>query len=346
MRLEIMSKYRKRIFHILFLLTISLCLISPGSVVAQPGESEIEAYRAQSVEVNRLVSEGELKRAQRKAADLIDTAGKLFGREDRETGIAAKNAGEISRAREDYSDAIEYLSDALEIFQKADQNGSNAGMIAKTASSLGFALARKEKEEDAAGMYELAYRKGVEAFGENSADMIPIMRGYAFYKVFVKDFEGADEQFAKLYTLTKTFYPGDDAKLQALDDEYSCTVGINVPFALAGGPTRYSEAKTGLVADSAAEGKIVDRGVINGAAIRLAKPNPSSAALRAIPGGSRVVVRLVIGIKGNVTKAEAICGPKVLWAASEEAALRSRFKPTMLKGEAVEVSGVIVYNYF
>ena len=58
------------------------------------------------------------------------------------------------------------------------------------------------------------------------------------------------------------------------------------------------------------------------------------------------MVRVQIDEAGNVTRTKAICsGDDDLRIVSEEAARKSKFTPTFLDGEAVKVTGIIVYNF-
>jgi TonB family protein len=85
-------------------------------------------------------------------------------------------------------------------------------------------------------------------------------------------------------------------------------------------------------------------GVINGKATSLPKPRyPASA--RAIRAGGKVNVRVLINEKGRVVSANAVSGHPLLRNAAETAARQAQFSPTLLSGEAVKVSGVIVYNF-
>jgi protein TonB len=58
-----------------------------------------------------------------------------------------------------------------------------------------------------------------------------------------------------------------------------------------------------------------------------------------------VVVVITIGNDGNVIYAKAKSGPEELYGASEAAALKARFKPTLLEGQPVKVSGLMSYNF-
>jgi len=90
--------------------------------------------------------------------------------------------------------------------------------------------------------------------------------------------------------------------------------------------------------------KRISQGVINGKAVSLPKPAYPPAA-RAVRASGAVNVSVVISKDGSVMSASANSGHPLLRAAAVSAARRARFAPTLLSGQPVEVSGVIVYNF-
>ncbi len=93
-----------------------------------------------------------------------------------------------------------------------------------------------------------------------------------------------------------------------------------------------------------AKKRITSLGVINGKATRLPKPRYSAAA-RAVRAKGKVRVRVLIDENGRVVSANAVAGHPLLRSAAEVAAREARFLPTLLSGEPVKTSGVIVYNF-
>lgn len=88
----------------------------------------------------------------------------------------------------------------------------------------------------------------------------------------------------------------------------------------------------------------ISAGVVNGKALSLVKPvYPIEAREQGASGIVNVFV--IIGKDGSITEAEATSGHNLLREAAVEAAKKSKFAPTLLQGQAVEVSGVIVYNF-
>ncbi len=90
--------------------------------------------------------------------------------------------------------------------------------------------------------------------------------------------------------------------------------------------------------------KIVSGGVVNGKATNLVKP-PYPAAARAVRAAGAVNVQVTIDESGNVISASAVSGHPLLRPSAVQAARSSKFSPTMLSGQAVKVTGVIVYNF-
>lgn len=90
--------------------------------------------------------------------------------------------------------------------------------------------------------------------------------------------------------------------------------------------------------------KTISKGVINGSATSLPKP-PYPAAARAVRASGAVNVQVKIDEKGNVVSASAVSGHPLLQQAAVAAARQAKFAPTLLSGQAVSVTGVIVYNF-
>ena len=61
--------------------------------------------------------------------------------------------------------------------------------------------------------------------------------------------------------------------------------------------------------------------------------------------GGRIVVDVVIDVDGKVVSAKASSGQQMLRQAGEDAALKSKFKPTMVGNQAVKAKGYIIYNF-
>lgn len=99
---------------------------------------------------------------------------------------------------------------------------------------------------------------------------------------------------------------------------------------------------------------IISGGVLNGKATVLTTPAYPAAA-RAVRANGAVNVQVLIDESGNVISASAVSGHPLLRQVAEQAALQSKFMPTMLSAQSifmptlseipVKYTGIIVYNF-
>lgn len=90
--------------------------------------------------------------------------------------------------------------------------------------------------------------------------------------------------------------------------------------------------------------KTISGGVVNGKARNLVQPTYPAAA-RATRAAGQVQVSIKIDESGRVVSASAISGNPLLRSAAVSAAQRSTFNPTLLSGQPVSVTGIIIYNF-
>lgn len=151
-------------------------------------------------------------------------------------------------------------------------------------------------------------------FGENSYKLINITRGEPARELF---------EVPAGYTVKESFTP--------------------VPATGEGMRMRKGTGEgTGIGIGAATTGP--NGGMLNGRAISLPVPVYPAIAKQAQASGS-VTVQITIDEEGNVISANAVAGHPLLRAAAVTAAREAKFAPTKLNGEAVKVSGVLVYNF-
>ena len=90
--------------------------------------------------------------------------------------------------------------------------------------------------------------------------------------------------------------------------------------------------------------RTISAGILNGKAI--SKPMPEYPAIaKAARASGTVVVRIVVDESGRVSEAEAESGHPLLYQPSVAAVRQWRFKPTLLSGQPVRVSGTATVNF-
>ncbi len=91
-------------------------------------------------------------------------------------------------------------------------------------------------------------------------------------------------------------------------------------------------------------GTLISGGVLTGRAVVRQQPVYPVSAMRARATGT-VTVEIIVDESGSVISARAVSGHSNLRRASEDAARRWRFTPTVLEGRPVRTSGTISFNF-
>ena len=121
---------------------------------------------------------------------------------------------------------------------------------------------------------------------------------------------------------------------------FKILLGIAISLLLADGIF----AQTSAANDFPSCGQVVAGGIVNGKASRLVQP-PYPPAAKAANLGGKVQVRIMIGVNGDIIHAETVSGDPLLADAALAAARNSKFTPTLISGQPVCVTGVIIYNF-
>lgn len=93
------------------------------------------------------------------------------------------------------------------------------------------------------------------------------------------------------------------------------------------------------------EGEIVSAGIISGKFTELVKP-AYPRELKKAKVRESINVMILVAENGTVVKAKALCAKSPdLGASAEQAALASKFSPTVRNGKPIKIKGIIIYNF-
>lgn len=170
-------------------------------------------------------------------------------------------------------------------------------------------------------------------------------RFYSVVYLNTKKDDSIQEQFLSSFVLPEKFGDNSANAASQTAEAPPAAQPTNSPAEAANAKPKEQENADTKPEDSnpatggSAKRRPISGGVLNGKAISLPKPD-SPPGVEGV-----VVVQVTIDEYGNVAEARAVSGPAQLQQVSVNAALQAKFSPTLLMGEPVKVTGVIVYNF-
>ncbi len=309
-------------------LLTTIILLSACAVHAQTDEKE--TLKQINQQVVSLYRSQKLDEAIKFGQQAIDLSLKIYGIDNRETAIAYTNLGVIYRDKKKFKESVESLQTAVDIYQKTSDIKNQEIIVAYQTLAYSQLLDRREKEA------ESNYLKSVEVaenlFGKDSKEVIkPIMETAAFYSK-TNDYEKSQEQYLKTYALVIKHFGRESDEME--------NVKIYSSYHAGGGniwtnDKRYKEYK-----------KKFDElfGYESGDAVSLPKPAyPAKAREEGKQG--KIVIRVWVDEKGNVTDAKAVYGEMAFASVAEEATRKARFKPSVKDGKPISATNYITYKF-
>ena len=249
------------------------------------------------------------------------------------------NLGELYIALGKYGDAESSFEGVIKSYRS---NSPNDVGLADTLGRIALVHLARSNPGEAESAYQESVRLKENAFGpDDDRTMKSVFELAEFYQ-FIGEYAKAVPHYQRVLPFReKNKSPKDKPEFAEVVDRYACALRkLNKTEDANELEERiYSTAEPGDPREVKTLGD-----VLNGKALRLPRPGyPASA--RAARATGVVIVRVVIDERGNVIRACAIKGHRLLTRTSEMAAYGAKFSPTKLSGMPIRVTGVITYNY-
>ncbi len=296
-----------------------------------------ETYSGLSERAVLAYKNGNLTAAETHAEEALKLSIDRFGNMSPQTAVSYTNLGLIFRKRKQFSKSIENLTSAAAIYEKTDSNRK----LAKHYQLIGLTFFKFRKKKKA----EIYYLKSISLFEsfleKNSKEMLdPIIALATFYARTGK-YKTADYIYLRGYAIVRKFFEDDkeSEQIERINDIRTCSTLKMSLYASIKLGKRFLKKREQLFGKNNDLGK-----VINGRAISLPKPSyPKEARRKRAQGG--VAIKADIDEKGNVTSTKVLCGHPLLAGISEKAAKLARFRPTLMDGKPIKVTGTIIYRF-
>jgi TonB family protein len=334
----------KRTMFQFFSLFLPLFMVFSLSGVAQnksAESAELAETKKLSIEIVRLYNEGKYEEAIPLAKQVVDLKEKILGKEDLSLADSLNNLGALYMVKQDYKNADAAYKRSLAIYEKAKgaDDISLTLMLDKLAwirYGLGLNGGAQELLERSLSIKEKVSGKESTDVGQSLVYLAQFYEKQGKYRQAVPFYQRAVEVLGKI-NAEETFQA-------QIIEKCSCTMKLNKQDKEAEELDKRALAirqKTGEISKDTegASGK-----VLAGKAIFRQEPSYPPAAKQARVYGS-VVVQVTVDESGNVISAQTLCGHDYFARASEEAARKWRFTPSLLNGVPVKLVGTITFNF-
>ena len=325
------------------ILVLSTGVVSQSPAVVQnPTEQSANSRIAAINEANRLIMQiqelckkGKCNSALPLAKRAVDLRQTTLG-DHFETAWALKVLAYVYSQREEFNDAAACYERVIATYQASEgRRTMNAASAADAAATLWYAAREFHRAE---ADFKLAMTITGESLGQASpAYKRAVFRLVDFY-FLLHDQVKASQQYEQLLAVYQSL--PDKTLLKPALDGYTCflyeTRSVkDAEELLRSARMRYPTAENLPVAEET---------VLNAKAIHI--PHPDYHPDGRVEGADGIVlVRVKVDENGRVTSASAICGHPALRKHSEELAYGARFKPTVVNGSAVPISGFLRFGY-
>ena len=287
--------------------------VIPATMIVQDPERTAQLQEAAdlSSQVLELYREKKYDEALVLAQKALEIRQRLLAQNDPLISSALINIGELYLATRKYDDAEKVFQQAITIDESNPKE--RALSISRLLASLAYLKIRKHNFDKAEPLLlrSLSIQEG--ELGPTHPTTVNAMKDYAC--LAIRDQKEEEELFGK-----------SDESTRSLKARAMCWLG-------------------GFHDNCAVNPNVKSEGVINGRAVKLIQPAyPVEARKKHLSGPAFVAI--LVDQNGDVVAAKSVCGGyQELNVASVQAARLSKFSPTRIHGEPVQVTGLIIYSF-
>ena len=316
---------------------------SSAPAVQTPALAEVNGLNAKVVQLFR---ERNFDEALTTAARVLEIMEGAFGANHPCVADALANVGALRSAKEEFDAAETLYRRALAIYDTTGQQDSPAvvGVLDRLIFLSAVRRDLDKAEASAQRIVSIAEKK----YKPHQLEMARALTYVAEVARLKLDNKRARSLYARVVEIVEQYAPASvPTEIRSSLANY-----LGMLYAEEGG--RDSELTKRInklfidIASGASPGgrRVVEGGVINGKAIYKPQPEYPPVA-RAARAQGVVQVKVTVDETGKVIEAKVFDNSPhpTLSRASEEAAMRARFTPTLLSGAPVQVTGIITYRF-
>ncbi|MBK6750408.1 MAG: tetratricopeptide repeat protein [Pyrinomonadaceae bacterium] len=270
------------------------------------------------------------------AVQVAELSSSVYGKEHFQTGVAIENVGIIYQEKKKYREALDRLENAKRIFET--DIAANKAKILNLISRMSIVCFQKEDKKCESIYLSKALEFARSNFGPESKETLLPTMDIATRNSIAGDFDSARVSFLSAFRIASLNFGPTSKEVDKVGDAVKCAYGRDTTpdSAKYDSFTKEQFQILGI--------KRNDISTLNKDALFLYEPAYPKYVW--LIGRGKVIVKVMIGEDGLVEEARSICGvSKDLAEIAEKAAMKCKFRPTIVDGKPVKTSGAIEYNF-
>ena len=308
---------------------------------ANPDLAEADSL---SLEVLKLYQAGKFDEAITPAKRAIKLREKALGANHLRVADALTNLAEIYLVKYKDEDAEPLFKRALAIYEKnPESNGLVVGKILDHLASLRQAKGEFDKAEEFIQRAISVKEKAVG--GVNHAEVVYSMTSLADLYVARKDYAKAEPVLQQVIVIKEKAYGKSHEEVGRSLERLACVMYKNNEKT----DSERIEARANhiLYSEKAmkSEPLVLTPSAFGCRVISSPRPEFPTAAKGRFSGFAILTTEVEVDESGNVIAAHMISGGPIFKKSTEQAALKAKFRPTIVDGRAVRVKGVLVHTF-
>lgn len=313
-----------------------------GTAQTDRQAAELEEARQLNQKAVQLFKEGKIDEALALAKRVLQIREKALGKDHQLVIEALMNLAELKLSKSFYREALPLYERMLKNNEKVagPDDASNTVLLDRIAY-LRYMIGDFVGSEN---YYKRSLSLNEKSSGSESEQTMQSIFNLAEFYRFTDNYPKAETFYRRALDIEDKKLALDDPKLIRTADRFRCLLyQSDQNDKLKAFDAERLELYKARDADSKKAGSTAE--VINGKALSLPKPEyPREAKAARVKG--IIVVQVTIDESGKVIKAGSACGGNAwLVQAATEAAYKAQFSQTLLSGQPVKVTGLIIYRF-
>lgn len=298
-------------------------------------------------QVLQLFKEKKFNEALPLAQKVLELREKAVGPDHQLVADALYNLGAIWVGRASINNMPAFLETARQTYQRwikltGKLAGNDNPKICAGLEQLGWLEATAQNKSKAEECFTRSLEIRARAFGAESSQAADGLHQLALFFQYAGDYPQAVTIFRKEIGLREKSLGPTHRRVGELLEECSCALEQNrQPEESA---ALSAQARLILDPEENSDPSLETAEIIRGKALHRESPGyPSAAKSQRVSG--TVVCQIIIDEKGTVTSVKTKCGHPLLKGEAERACWKWKFKPTLINGTPVKVTGLLSFAF-